>query len=173
MTRQSALAALIHEDHRQTLALLNELDERVRGPMSRRPLDPGMADDGTLIENLRRGVDRDILRHFAIEETLLFPMIQDVLGLDLVLMLTREHEAVGSLASALLIAAEPATSRPLTASEWAAFRESAEAFIDQEIFHIQKEEASVVQCLATLLGRAEDDRAAARFRDLASLPAAP
>lgn len=171
MTRRSALGAFIHEEHQQTLHMLNALDERVRDRERARPLARDAADDGSLIEQLIARIDALIFRHFAIEETLLFPLVQDALGMDIVIMLMREHEAVGSLASAVLAAASPAACRPLTGDEWSAFRESAAAFIDQETFHIQKEEALIVNRLPELLDSREDAAAADAYVAIAGLPA--
>lgn len=167
MTKRSALAALIHAEHRQTLALLDALEERVAGRAP--PLDPGR--DGPLLERLAAGIDADILRHFAVEETVVFPLIFETAGTDLVLMLIGEHEGIGQLASALLAAVRTASTRPLTADEWASFRADAAAFIDQETFHLQKEETAVVQRLPALLDDREDAAAADCFIALAGLPA--
>lgn len=171
MSRDSALALMIRQEHQRTLDLLNALDERVRGRASRRALDPRLAGERALLDRMIEGIDDEILRHFAVEEALVFPMVQESVGLDVVLMLIREHEAIGSLASCLLAAARRAPDRPLDESEWRAFRDAAEAFIDQETFHIQKEEAAVVGGLATLLTGEQDRAAAGRYRALCGLPA--
>ena len=171
MSRDSALALMIRQEHQRTLDLLNALDQSVRGRASRRPLDLRQAGERALLDRMIEGIDDEILRHFAVEEALVFPMVQESVGLDVVLMLIREHEAIGSLASCLLAAARRAPDRPLDESEWRAFRDAAEAFIDQETFHIQKEEAAVVGGLATLLTGEQDRAAAGRYRALCGLPA--
>jgi hemerythrin-like domain-containing protein len=170
LARRSALAALIHEEHQQTLEFLNALEERVSGRGRRRPLAP---DDRALAEQLEAKIDAMIFRHFAIEETVVFPLVQDSLGGDAVLMLIREHEGVGSLASPLRAAAHAALCRPLTAQEWARFCETAEAFIDQETFHIQKEETLIVNRLPELLDHRDDAAAADCYIAIGGLPAMP
>jgi hemerythrin-like domain-containing protein len=167
MGQGSALAAIVHEEHQRTLALLSTLDERIRGRAERQPLDGQIAGDRQLIERLSQVVEEDIIRHFAAEEALLFPLVQDTLGQPVVLMLMHEHDEVGALASSLAAIAAEAAGGPLPQAAWTAFRETAETFIDQEIFHIQKEEASALQVLPMLLSAEDDAAAAERYRALA------
>jgi hypothetical protein len=162
MTRTSELGRLLHRDHLQTIAVLDALETRTGGRAAARPMTAADAEDRALAEAAITVVEREVIRHFAFEETSLFPLFVDRGAADMVAMLTSEHKRIGAMGdrlSALAVALLAAGVWP--AEVWREFRIVAGEFVQASMFHLQKEEIGVVQRLPLLVD-AETDAALAR-----------
>lgn len=141
----------LHEEHQRTLAMLNDLEVKMFGPDKDVPFDPSDAADRKRLDAVLQVVDQDVGRHFAFEEDVLFPILDEVGAVDMTQMLTDEHNAIRPLADRLGTIARDALSRGFDASTWDEFLELARELVEREMFHIQKEEMGLVHGLSHVL----------------------
>jgi hemerythrin-like domain-containing protein len=161
----SRLGGLLHQDHLDTIALLDALEARTTGRQAARPLDAADAADRELAERLIAIVDREVVGHFAFEEGVLFPILWENGLQDMVTMLTHEHAQIGPLAKEMAtLAARIAGGGSLDAEAWGHFRSVAADLVQAALFHIQKEEMGLVQRLGGLLDPETDAALADRYQ---------
>jgi iron-sulfur cluster repair protein YtfE (RIC family) len=158
------LGNLLHAEHLRTLAVLDDLEQRISGKAAGLPVDGADAADRALLEMLVATIDRDILDHFAFEEAVVFPLLWEGGGRDLVTILTHDHVAVGPFASDVLRMAQDALVRRMDAATWSTFRDAASDLIALEIFHIQKEKTGLLAQLPALIDADTDRRLAEKRR---------
>lgn len=156
---------LLHQEHLDTIALLNTLEARTSGRAGAQPLDGADPRDRALAERLIAAVEREIVGHFAFEEGVLFPILWEQGAQDMVTMLTHEHVQIGPLAKELAtLASSVAAGGALAADAWADFRAVTGELVQASLFHIQKEEMGLIQRLALFLDAETDAALAERYR---------
>lgn len=151
MAQESPTGEILHQDHLRTLETMNTLEQRIMGPGKACPLSVDDADDQALLATIIAMLDEDIDRHFAFEEQVLFPELDKRHVGEVTQALIQEHDAVRSLAAALRDIAERARRETLDAEAWGAFRYAAMDLVPSVLFHIQKEEMTVIRQLRVLL----------------------
>jgi hemerythrin-like domain-containing protein len=161
MSDLTELGAVMHEEHFRTLVLICGLENRVTGGFADRPIDPRDVEDRSLLENLVVGLE-EIIGHNAFEESVLFPLLKNVGADDLAELLTQEHFAMGPLAKRLRTLAIEILEHGSSADRWTAFCDAAMDFSAHLMVHLQKEEATIVQQLGTLLDADADHALALR-----------
>lgn len=157
MAEESPTGEILHQDHLRTLETMNTLEQRIMGPGKARPLAVDDADDQALVTTIIAMLDEDIDRHFAFEEQVLFPELAKKHVGEVTQALIQEHDAVRTLAAAFRDVAERARCETLDAEAWGEFRYAAMDLVPSVLFHIQKEEMTVIRQLRVLLP-AEVDR---------------
>ena len=94
----SQTGRLINEDHDRTAAILNRLEAHLEQAEARGiPALDGSAPDGevrALVADLNGELETELSTHFDFEEQVLFPLIADSGGHEMVQHLLNEHEAM-------------------------------------------------------------------------------
>ncbi len=160
MTRYSLLAEILHQEHVTTIGALSALEERIYGHDKNNPINALGAEGRAELQALLDVIDREINQHFRFEEERLFPMLVRKGYGELATLLEQEHDAIRSLSASLAAEADAALARGFDRESWQAYREAGMDLIPSVMFHIQKEETAVIECLNMFL-EAETDRALA------------
>ena len=157
------LGEVLHEEHFRILSLICGLENRVIGADGRRPIDPRNAEEREHLQELIVSLDQ-VIDHNAFEEAVLFPPIGARGGGDLASLLTQEHVTIGPLAKRLRAIAAEILQHGISAARWTEFRLAATDLVSEMMPHLQKEELTVVQRLASFLDADVDHRLALRHR---------
>jgi hemerythrin-like domain-containing protein len=143
---------ILHDEHVATLEIINKLEMRIgKGKWDRR-LEPSVATDKALLEELVAMMDSEVRLHLPFEEKELFPRLDEFGFEDVTNMLFDEHEAIRSLISSLRPLATEALANGFKEDKWALFYGLLADLASIVIFHIQKEEMGVISRLPMLLG---------------------
>ena len=160
MSIENDIGGLLHQEHLNTLAVVNELEDRVLGRSREKPVDAAERD---WLRQLIVMIDNDIDRHFAFEEDELFPEVaRRGLG-DITGMLTQEHATIRPMAEQLRALADRAIEESLSREDWEAFRDTGMDFIHAVMFHVQKEEMGIIRRLPALIDAATNRAFAERY----------
>lgn len=145
----------LDEEHRATLALLGKLELAcARGDR----LDAGLADA------LARLMQADVTRHFAFEETALFPRLSEAGDGDVAALLADEHEAIRQVAAELMPLAQAAARGALDTAAAHRFRRTMLELVERQVSHIQKETMALLPMLDDLLDENTDRELAFAYR---------
>ncbi len=154
---------ILHREHLQTLEALNALEQRTTGRNRDRPLSAADDDDRKLLEAVLAVLDHDVDYHFRFEEEDLFPALAGAGSADMVELLIREHEAIRPLVAELKKLAGRILEGAMDAEVWQAFRYAALDVVNSVLFHVQKEELSLIRRLGFLLPSDVDQALARRY----------
>jgi hemerythrin-like domain-containing protein len=110
----------------------------------------------TLAGALARQVEQDIGRHFAFEESELFPRMTDAGDGDMAALLAEEHASIRAVADELLPLARAAEAGTLDAAGWDALARGALEIAERQVAHIQKESMALLPLLDDLLDENDD-----------------
>jgi len=161
------LGRMLHEEHLRTLEVMNRLETRLVGEGGRRPLDAAVDEDRRMLRDLTAVVDNDVDRHFAFEETVLFPLLAEAGAEDMTRLLTQEHAAMRPISTQLRGLAQGAMDEAFDAGAWDEFRILAIELVERVMFHIQKEEMGLVHGLPHFLDPDIDRDLATRYAEFA------
>ncbi len=153
MFTQTQTGRLLHDDHMETVATLQALDEVIHRNRAAPVLDDGIR---ALLERLKSTLRAEVEKHFGFEETHLFPVFVRQGETGIVMMLTQEHRSILPLALTVADLAEAALDRGFTAQSWTDLREAGAELVEREIFHIQKEEMGLLAAITSLVDPATD-----------------
>ena len=151
MDHRSLVSRALDDEHRANLALLDRV-EQAFGRMRAR----GSDELRTLAGALARQVEQDIGRHFAFEESELFPRMTDAGDGDMAALLAEEHASIRAVADELLPLARAAEAGTLDAAGWDALARGALEIAERQVAHIQKESMALLPLLDDLLDENED-----------------
>jgi len=143
-TRQ--VSRRLHEEHQATLALWARLEASLAA---------GKA-DGALMRAAAASLADEIERHFAFEETELFPRLAAAGEGDIAELLIEEHEAIRAAGRRFIAVLKQNPVNPNLKSQGL---ELAERLVS----HVQKEEMSMLPALDDLLDDETDEALAARL----------
>lgn len=163
MTKLSALAEILHQEHVTTVTALNVLEERVFGNAKNKPIDAMTAVGRAELQALLDVIEHDINQHFRFEEERLFPVLITRGYGELANLLRQEHDAIRALIASLEAAAVPALMRGFDQESWKAYREAGMDLIPSVMFHIQKEETAVIERLSIFLPAEADGALAEEY----------
>ncbi len=150
---QTRTGLLLHGEHQSTLGALAELESFIS---SRKPPPLGDAEK-TFLARLDGLIEADVTAHFTFEEENLFPRVARAGGGFMVDMLQAEHESIRPLAQAVRAAIAVFLDQgTISDGSWGTFRKAARDLIEQETFHVQKEEMGLLAALAQIFEAAED-----------------
>jgi hemerythrin-like domain-containing protein len=161
MTDLSELGKILHEEHFRIIMLLCDLEHRITGEAALRPIDPQCEADRGHLRELLFSLDQ-IVDHNTFEEIELFPIICAHGEEELAALLVDEHDAIGPLAKHLRAIALQILEVGISAQRWHDFRAVASELVSGMMFHLQKEEMTVVQKLARFLDAPADHRLAVK-----------
>ena len=164
----SEVGRILHQEHLDTLAAMNTLEEIIDSRFRDRPLDVSREPIRQQLGQLIAVIDHDIDRHFRFEEQHLFPVLDHAGFGEMTEMLIQEHNAIRPLAERLRLIAARALQDAFDKATWREFRETGMDLVPSVIFHIQKEEMGVIRGLDVLLDPATDKELAEPYAGLAS-----
>jgi hemerythrin-like domain-containing protein len=157
MDEQTKVGALLHGEHLKSIEAMQNLEDFVLRHAPGRPPQAGDGETREILQSLLGDLVGEIDRHFAFEESRIFPLLMERGHQGVVFMLTEEHEIIRPLALELKQEAETALAAGGFAPQaWKAFHERAIEFCERETFHIQKEEMGLLGSLPFLLDNDTD-----------------
>lgn len=162
MAYLSELGEVIHEEHFRMLVMVCELENRVKGADTVKPIDATDPEDRALLLKVISGLD-ELMGHNAFEESVLFPAIAESCSEGFTELMAEEHFVVEPLARRLRALAADALKRGPSFARWTAFREAAVELAASLILHLETEEVTVVQKLRLLLDPQRDHELALRY----------
>lgn len=156
------LGEVIHEEHFRMLVMVCELENRVKGADTVKPVDARDPEDRALLLKVISGLD-ELIGHNAFEETVLFPAIAECGDEALAGLIAEEHFVIEPLAKRLRALALDTLTLGSSFARWTAFREAALELAANLIMHLETEEVTVVQRLRLLLDPERDHQLALRY----------
>lgn len=148
-------AQLLHEDHANTIALIEELEEVIRKAGRRLP-DTSDAGIRKTLSKTAAMIEREIRGHFAFEEDELFTRLEDAGDVGIGAHLRQEHAALLPLGEEVGAIAASALENGFGEKSWKTFRDRSGALIEMMYAHVQKEEMGLLPALEDLLDPEED-----------------
>lgn len=158
----SELGEVIHEEHFRMLVMVCELENRVKGADTVKPVDARDPEDRALLLKVIAGLE-ELIGHNAFEEAVLFPAISETGDEALTGLIAEEHFVVEPLAQRLQALSFAILTQGTTFARWTAFREAALELAANLILHLETEEVTVVQRLKELLDPELDHELALRY----------
>ena len=139
----------LDDEHRASLALLNQLDRAVmRGTE---------AEWAAQARPLLGLIDQEVVHHFGFEEDELFPRLADAGDGDIAALLAQEHADIREIGDELRPLAQALVEHGTLAPEQrAAFKRGVLELIERMLSHIQKETMALLPLLDDLLDEDTD-----------------
>ncbi len=150
MTFSRRTAQLLHEDHQQTISVVEGL-ERMVTKARKHPPDINEPQTRASLKNTVGAIDEEVSAHFTFEETELFTRLEDMGDMAIGQHLRGEHAAILPLGKSVVELAKEALDSEFTPESWAMFRKVAGELIERMYVHIQKEEMALLPALDDLL----------------------
>jgi hemerythrin-like domain-containing protein len=143
-------AQLLHEEHRATIAMLENLENMIAQAKRTAPdvSDPKIK---TILEQVNLTIEQDIRGHFAFEENELFTRLAEFGDVAIGEHLTQEHRAMLPIAEQVTLSTAKAVNDGFDGESWLEFRSLAGELVERMLAHIQKEEMALLPMLEELL----------------------
>ncbi|WP_370399416.1 hemerythrin domain-containing protein [Sulfitobacter sp. JB4-11] len=143
-------AQLLHEDHQQTIVVIEALDQLIARARKKAPdtTDPTVR---STLEKATGAIEEEISDHFAFEENELFTRLEEMGDVSIGEHLRSEHRALLPLGEEVGRLAREALANGFTTESWTAFRNTTGELIERMFAHIQKEEMALLPTLEDLL----------------------
>lgn len=158
MNFTNRISQTLHDEHGATVALMERLEQLLaRG---RRGGPPNSADSSVarLLSDLSSGVEAEVERHFAFEESQLFPYLEAIGDAGIGAHLTSEHEAMRPLGVRVAAIARTALCNGFTPPDWEEFARLSQELSDRMLAHVQKEEMALLPVLEESMDAATEAR---------------
>ncbi len=155
--------SLLHREHETTLASLNQLEALLNRQGFKKPADMNDPKAQTAVRDAVATLANEIGRHFAFEEEHLFPLLSETGEEDIGEFLKEEHDSIRPLAEEAVTLGRAALKEGFDEASWKRFHQISSELIEREIYHIQKEEMSVLAAISSVLDEAADRELAARY----------
>ena len=155
-------AQLLHEDHRTSLSMIEEL-EQLLARARRRP--PNVNDPSTneVLSRIAASIEQEVRDHFAFEEEQIFTRLADIGESDIGDHLHEEHQAILPVGERVSTLARQALKDGFTDTSWSEFKMTAGELAERLLAHIQKEEMALLPVLEELLDPETDLELADRY----------
>ena len=157
-------AQLLHEDHQQTVVVIEALDQLIARARKKAP-DIGDPAVSKTLAQATGTIEEEISRHFAFEEDELFTRLEEMGDVSIGEHLRGEHRALLPLGQAVGEMARKALDSGFTDESWARFRDIAGELIERMFAHIQKEEMALLPALEDLLDAETDMELSTAYAD--------
>lgn len=157
-------AQLLHEDHQQTIVVIEALDELIAKARKKAPdtTDPTVR---KTLEKATGAIEEEVSQHFAFEENELFTRLEEMGDVAIGEHLRGEHAALLPLGEAVGAMARTALEDGFTDESWASFRNTSGELIERMFAHIQKEEMALLPALEDLLDAETDMELSSAYDD--------
>ncbi|MFQ5623127.1 MAG: hemerythrin domain-containing protein [Paracoccaceae bacterium] len=143
-------AQLLHEDHRDTIAIVEMLEDMIAQTKRATP-DVGDGSVRRTLEKTSTMVAHEVSHHFGFEEDELFTRLADAGDVGIGEHLREEHRVILPLGEQVAALAGQALANGFTGQSWAEFRSLAGELAERMLTHIQKEEMALLPMLDELL----------------------
>lgn len=146
----SRIAQLIHEDHSETIALIESLEEMVAKARRNTP----DVNDPQVSKTLKKAAEmiaHETRGHFHFEENNLFPLLEEAGDVAIGAHLREEHASILPLGERAETLANDALANGFTDESWKEFRNLTGEMTERMLSHIQKEEMALLPLLEDLL----------------------
>lgn len=157
-------AQLLHEDHQETIAVVEALDDLIAKARKKAPdtSDPAVR---KALSNSTGAIEEEVSNHFAFEEQELFTRLEDLGDVGIGEHLRSEHAVLLPLGQDVAKQARDALENGFTDASWTAFRTSAGELIERMFAHIQKEEMALLPMLEEILDDETDMELSTAYSD--------
>jgi len=153
---------LLHEDHHRTIDLVNRVEAFLAETSDETVAAITSSAVRALLEDMHQFLAEELEPHFEFEEQAVFPIVRAGGAYALAAALVDEHAAIRPLARRVRAVCAQALQEGFDAEIWPVFRVFAEALADRMVFHLQKEETTLLQAIDAALG-ADGDRMLAKI----------
>ncbi len=153
ITRRTA--ELLHEEHRETIAMIEGLEGMIARAKRAAP-DPADPQIRRLLEKYIETINIEVRDHFAFEENELFTRLAEFGDEAIGDHLREEHQAMLPIAERVARLAEDGMNNGFTDNNWSEFRALAGELVERMLAHIQKEEMALLPMLEELLDAETD-----------------
>ncbi|MCP4211553.1 MAG: hemerythrin domain-containing protein [Halieaceae bacterium] len=157
-------AQLLHEDHQQTIIVIEALDQLIARARKKAP-DTNDPIVRKTLENASGAIEEEISQHFAFEENQLFTRLEEMGDVSIGEHLRGEHRALLPLGQAVGTMARTALANGFTDESWATFLNTSGELIERMFAHIQKEEMALLPALEDLLDAETDIELSTAYAD--------
>lgn len=156
MDHVRSISRVLHQDHLETIALLNRLENGLlRGRPGALP-DVSNLEVAKLLRDIAASASAEVSGHFAFEENQLFPRLEAMGDASIGELLAEEHAILLPIAARLAELAGLAGQGGASAEDWAEFRRLGGEYVERMISHIQKEEMGLLPVLDDVIDEDED-----------------
>jgi hemerythrin-like domain-containing protein len=147
MTFSNRICQTLHDEHSATVALMERIEHLLgRYPRGNRP-DANDRAVAQLPTEISSAVEADIERHFAFEESEVFPYLDAIGNSAIGAHLTEEHTAMRPLGLRLAALSRAATAAGFDGAGWDEFRKIGQELCERLLAHVQKEEMALLPLL--------------------------
>ncbi len=143
-------AAMLHDDHMQTVALVEAIEDMLANAGRGMP-DTTDAQVRAILTRAAREIDHEVRHHFTFEEQELFTRLAEAGDVEIGDHLREEHAAILPLGLSVAASAAGALEAGFDAAGWKAFRAEAAELAERMMVHIQKEEMALLPIVEDLL----------------------
>ena len=146
MSFSNRVSQTLHEEHRATIALMEELESFIRRHHRAIPnISDGLVSQ--FIARLGTSIEAEIERHFDFEERHLFSYLKAIGDAEIGAHLTEEHVAMRPLGRRLAAIARSARTANFDEPSWREFQGLGQEFCERMLAHVQKEEMALLPIL--------------------------
>jgi hemerythrin-like domain-containing protein len=147
MNYSNRVSQTLHDEHRATIALMERLEQMLARHRRTNAPDVAEASTGRLLGELTTAVEAEIERHFAFEESSLFPYLEAIGDDAIGAHLTDEHTALRPLGKRIAALAYDARDAGFDEKSWDEFHRLGQEFCERMLAHVQKEEMALLPVL--------------------------
>jgi hemerythrin-like domain-containing protein len=152
MDHERQIARLLHEEHVNTLAVLDRFETALRANRKAPPAVPsGDPDFSRALREMRGLVTDEVGRHFDFEEQELFPRLAQFGDAAMGELLSEEHRTLLDAGGRLATDCDDLLDGAFDAAAWKRFQRDAMVFVETMTGHIQKEEMGLLMALEAML----------------------
>lgn len=149
------ISQALHDEHRATIALVERLEQLIA--RHRRDLPDAKAPAVTqLLADLATGVEEEVERHFAFEESRLFAFLAEAGDTEISAHLTDEHNAMRPLGKTISALAREASVLGFEQDSWNEFCRIGQELCERMLAHIQKEEMALLPLIDEMIDAETD-----------------
>jgi hemerythrin-like domain-containing protein len=146
MSFSNRVCAMLHDDHRASIAHMERLEQFLRANRRGHP-DCSQSDVKRLLSDLIVGVKGEIERHFDFEERCLFPYLATAGDEAIGEHLTDEHAAIRPLGRRIVELAQTGLGSGFNDRDFEEFRRLGQELYERTLTHVQKEEMALLPFL--------------------------
>ncbi len=147
---------MLHDEHMAVIALLDRLGAYLRDHGATTPPAKDDGATGTLLRHLAGVIEGELTAHFAFEEEVLFPLLDDAGEGELPMVLKQEHATILPAAHRVAELARSALAEGFERDGWAEFRRLGIALVGELTDHAEKEEFGLLPVLEHVLDGEKD-----------------